>query len=307
MSLLRKLITIISAVIIAGASLLGALPGQAAAASDPFAAYHKVFKKGPTIPNLDTHYVPQGMTYYPAKNWILISYYYHNKSNDSLVKDSLIAVVDAGSGKFVKNVYLSDEKQSGGISHSGHVGGMGVSKSYLWIASSASTADTQYNMLRYKLSDVSAAKNNSHLKLNKGYKLKASSYATVADGDLYVGKFDEKNSSYLYRYDLNSSENPSASPIATYKTPAKVQGVAVTGSNLIFSASYGRNNPGYLYIYTKAASPKLKKTMKIPNMSEDLAIINGNLYINFESGAKYYSNSSYVKKTLSYAKLSSVL
>lgn len=303
MTLLRKLVTVLSVAIIAVAFLLGTLPGQAAAASDPFAAYHKVFKKGPKIPNLDTHYVPQGMTYIPSKNWILISYYYHNKSNESLVKDSLIAVVNAGTGKFVKNVYLSDEKKS----HTGHVGGMGVSRSYLWIASSTNAKDSKYNMLRYKLSDVAAAKNNSHLKLNKGFKLKASSYATVADGDLYVGKFDEKNNSSLYRYDLSSSENPSSSPKTTYKTPAQVQGVAVTGSHLIFSTSYGRNNPGYLRIYTKAASPKLKKTMKIPNMSEDLAIIKGNLYINFESGAKYYSNASYIKKTLSYAKLSSVL
>ncbi|GIO32528.1 MULTISPECIES: hypothetical protein [Paenibacillus] len=306
MSLLRKLVAVMTAVIIAGASLLGAQPGQASAASDPFPDYHKVFKKGPKIPNLDTYYVPQGMTYYPAKNWILISYYYHKK-NSSAVKDSLIAVVDASTGKFVKNVYLTDEKKSGSIYHSGHVGGMGVSKTYLWVASSTDAKDSKYNMLRYKLSDLAAAKNNGHLKLNKGFKLKASSYATVADGDLYVGKFDEKNNSSLYRYDLNGSENPSSSPIVTYKTPAKVQGVAVTGSHLIFSTSYGRNNPGYLRIYTKASSPKLKKTMKIPNMSEDLAIIKGNLYINFESGAKYYSDSSYIKKTLSYAKLSSVI
>ncbi|MEI0736409.1 hypothetical protein VQ056_06520 [Paenibacillus sp. JTLBN-2024] len=62
MSLLRKLTTIVCAVLIAGASLFGANPGQASAASDPFPAYHKVFKKGPKIPNLDTNYVPQGLT-----------------------------------------------------------------------------------------------------------------------------------------------------------------------------------------------------------------------------------------------------
>ncbi|SDT10654.1 hypothetical protein SAMN05444162_3101 [Paenibacillaceae bacterium GAS479] len=305
--MMRRLKLLALSAAIAIGALFTAQPQQAAAAITPFSTYHDLFKKGPKIPNLNTtHYVPQGLTYYPDKNWILISYFYHNKNQPTLAKNSLIAVVDAKTGKFVKNVYIEDEKKSGGIYHKGHVGGMGVSESYLWIASSTSSRDSKYNMLRYELSDLASAKNKSRLKLNKGFKLKASSYATVADGDLYVGRFDEKNQSSLYRYNLNSSENPSTSPINTYKTPAKVQGVAVTDNHLLFSQSYGRNNPSYLMIYTKQASPAHKKTIKIPNMSEGMEIIKGTLYISFESGAKYYSDSSYIKKTLSYAKVSSL-
>ncbi|MFC5648812.1 hypothetical protein ACFPYJ_06660 [Paenibacillus solisilvae] len=275
--------------------------------NDEFGHYHTVFKKGPLIPNLDQKYVPQGISYWPSKNWILIAYYYHDKNSPTTVKDSIIAVIDRATGNHVKNIYLNDDKTSGAIHHAGHVGGLAVSSNYLWVSSTAKAADSSFNTFRYKLSDVAAAGNNSGLKLDKGYNLSSASYSYYADGDLWVGKFDDTAESTLYRYNLDSAENVLASPIDSYSTPQQVQGVAITDNYIIYSQSLGRNKPSYLRIYNKAKPSNLQDSMTIPNMSEGLMVINGSLYINFESGADYYSDGSYVKKTITYGKLGFII
>ncbi|MCQ6562327.1 hypothetical protein [Paenibacillus mendelii] len=311
MIVLRKIcsITVIAAVV-AAAAPTGAVRAADLKTpyNDQFGHYHTVFKKGPSIPNLDTFYVPQGMAYWPDKQWILIAYYYYDPDFASLKKNSLVAVVDQRTGKHIKNLYLADEMKEGDIYHAGHVGGLAVSKSYLWIASSAESSDSKYNMLRYKLTDIEKTSANGRLSLDEGFKLKASSYATYADGDLWVGKFDAKNTAAMHRYNLNSSETPRANPLKTYKTPKQIQGVAITGKHIIYSQSSGRKNPSNLRMYNKSEPSKLQDSMTLPNMSQGLAIAGSNLYINFESGAKaYLFGGTYVKKTLSYGKLGFII
>ena len=72
--------------------------------------------------------------------------------------------------------------------------------------------------------------------------------------------------------------------------PNKIQGaVFIDNNKLILSKSYGKNNPSELYFYNVTSSGLVqKKNVTLPPMSEEIEIIDGYLYILYESSAKKY-------------------
>ncbi len=64
-----------------------------------YRAYYERFKPGPAfIPGHDTNWVPQGLTYWAARDALIISYY------DSKGRRSRIAIVDRESGRHIKTL-----------------------------------------------------------------------------------------------------------------------------------------------------------------------------------------------------------
>ena len=100
-----------------------AVPALAGAAEPPrFRAYYKVFHRGPaTVPGLESSLVPQGLTYWAARDGLIISYY------DTAHRPSRIAIIDRKTGRYIKTLLLRT---------TGHVGGIGMTQSgHLWVAS----------------------------------------------------------------------------------------------------------------------------------------------------------------------------
>src|SRR3990172_2980844 len=85
-------------------------------AVDPrFRAYYDLFKRGPAlIPFHHTNLVPQGLTYWAARDRLIIGYY------DAAHGRSRIAIVDRRSGRHITNLVLRT---------TGHVGGLGMTQS----------------------------------------------------------------------------------------------------------------------------------------------------------------------------------
>ncbi len=129
-------------------------------------------------------YTPQGMTYWPEKNWILMSAY--DASGQS--RATAIYAIDVSSGKFVAlfNIY-----NTGGITvNTSHGGGIAASKHNFYFADSAS------NISYIPLSEFDVAEGTEKNVTIRGTVSFASemnnaktSYCCYDDGVLWVGNF----------------------------------------------------------------------------------------------------------------------
>ncbi len=132
------------------------------------------------VPGQTENMIPQGMTYWPEKDWILVSSYDKSEENASV-----IFALDRKTGDFAAqfNLYTAD-----GEPWKCHAGGIGVSKYNLYITSECGVA-------YFPLSDLDAesgtVKNIAYKEtvnfgqLGKTY----SAYISVSDGMLWVGNF----------------------------------------------------------------------------------------------------------------------
>lgn len=253
-------------------------------AADPprYKTYYKVFHRGGAlIPGKDSQFVPQGLAYWPEQDALVISYY------DSKGGRSRLAMVDRGSGAKRKILVLNTD---------GHVGGLAMTKHYLWVANNGKA-------VRYAKSKLAAAKELALVRATSTYPMKASSYMTVRANRMWVGAFNEKGNGRAYRYTIGAGEKPRYDGVS-FATPSKVQGMAVTSSNVIWSRSYGRDNDSLVDI-RRAGSPNGARVKAIvaPNMSEGIAIAGATLHVVYESGSGAYSDADYRVKTVHHAPL----
>ena len=113
----------------------------------------------------------------------------------------------------------------------------------------------------------------------------ASAYLTVHGGRLYVGSFDEEDSGSVYSVPLGADGQPSGPPVFEATAPPRSQGLAVTDDGYVFSTSWGRKNPSELVSISHSGEVK---HLTAPNMSEGLVVVNGQVYVVYESGASAY-------------------
>lgn len=132
------------------------------------------------VPGQAENMIPQGLTYWPEKDWLLISSYDKNEENASV-----IFALDRETGDFAAqfNLYTAD-----GTPWKCHAGGIGVSEYNLYITSDCGVA-------YFPLTDLDAesgtVKNIAYKdSLNFGQLGKTySAYVSVSDGMLWVGNF----------------------------------------------------------------------------------------------------------------------
>ena len=265
------------------------------------------------IPGIGTtSRVPQGLCLTPE--YILISCYNCYKG-DGICADSEILVLNR-KGKFLTALQLKlDEGKKISYNSRSHVGGLAYDPDLdlIYIADSDEyfgykNSDSTSNII-WKL-PVSAV--NSAVSTKKGKVPVLASEAFVADikascvtyynGYIYVGQFDEKTAksrmkAYYYNYGeylpADGNENTSI-PI-----PAKTQGIAFREEGgctyAYFSTSYGRSEPSRLIKMAASGSypvsslgTSTSSVCKLPNMSENICIEGGNIFVLFESGAYKY-------------------
>lgn len=249
--------------------LVGLLPMEAQAAPARYNEYYAYLDTGSSyIPYHDTRWVPQGLTKW-GENLLVISYYdTYGTSN------SRIAVINRGSGSYVKMFNLDTK---------GHVGGIAMTSKYLWVTVGSS-------LRRYSRSSLSGTSGGT-LRGQKDIPVKASSYAYAEGENVWVGRFNETSRDYMYRYSVGSTGG------LTYRearyTPSQVQGVVVTSTRIVWAQSWGRDNDSTLVSWPRSrtynGSSAIGNFVTAPNMAEGMVIAGGQLQIVFESGSDAYN------------------
>ncbi|WP_054955203.1 glycerophosphodiester phosphodiesterase family protein [Paenibacillus dakarensis] len=293
-----------------------------------------ISEDGPVIPGLKQDLVPQGLGYYPEKNWILAV----NYMDDG--RPGTLSVLNEASGELLKSVILMNED---GTPYTGHAGGVAVSPGYVWIAS-------EEYLYQIKLMDLIDAEDNDEIQFIDTVPVPVqASFNYYADGVLWVGEFYEKTSyptdpshhmtnrtgetyyAWMAGYTLDqttgsiSSEDWStgsatpATPDMVLSIPGKVQGAVVREDGVILSTSWGRGNDSLLYWYNNQlqesahsaaningrevpvwfldaqAEKQHNSRLNIVPMSEGIVDVGGELYVQLESGAtKYRYTTTYI-------------
>jgi hypothetical protein len=272
----------------AAALALTLLPMPAVhAADDPprYETYYSIFTRGEAkIPYLDTTpYVPQGLTYWPEQDAMIVSYYHEDGGKARL------AVLDRTTSRHLKTLTLN---------HTGHVQALATSKSFIWVA----TSDKK--MIRYAKSTLAQAADGAEVPRNKDYTLLATSFVEISGDKMYVGTFDLDSNGTAYRYSLDAAEDPHYDE-HSFGVPSKVQGMAITPTHFVWSRSYGRANDSQIAVDPR--SGPVTRTVTAPNMSEDLATVGGQVHVVYESGARKYSDADYKVRTIHHGPLSELI
>lgn len=146
-------------------------------------------------------YTPQGMTYWPAKEWILISAYDASGAG----KNSVIYALDIKTGDFVA---LFKVYNNNGTVNTSHGGGIAASEYNFYYADSGS--NISYWPLSVMDVEKGTVKNvyirdsiNCSGELNSA----ATSYCCYDEGILWTGNFYLDNNNYNYGQPANSSYN----------------------------------------------------------------------------------------------------
>ncbi|WP_170169114.1 lamin tail domain-containing protein [Mesobacillus subterraneus] len=223
---------------------------------------------GPVIAGLAQGLVPQGLTYYMKKDWLLTVSYI-----DDEIRPGTITVTDRTTGDLLKSVVLYN---TDGTPYTGHAGGITVSRDHGWVAS-------ENYLFSFNLSDLVNAENNGQIQFTEQIPLPVHAAYTVYDeGILWVGEFYEASSyptnpshhienregkmhyAWMIGFDLernndmlgknhwSGSPDSNAVPDYVLSTTEKVQGAIVqkaSRNGITLSTSYGRANDSVLYRY----------------------------------------------------------
>ncbi len=161
---------------------------------------------GPTnfvIPGLSSKddYTPQGMTYYAAKEWILISAYDASDAG----KNSVIYALDAKTTKFVALFKLLN---SNGSANTSHGGGIAASKYNFYYADSASKISyIPLSELDVPDNTVKEVRLVDSIDLSGELNGASTSYCCYDDGVLWTGNFFYNSTDYDYYTKANPSYN----------------------------------------------------------------------------------------------------
>lgn len=339
----RKCITMLLALVMVVSLFAGVVPTSAAAAGSNYTqvpvvtddtnadgtaasdAYKKAYpdymaNAAPDVvlPGLTDgeNLVPQGIAYWAAKNWLLVSYYV-DKYDSANAGAAVIAALDLNTNQTV-GVYKFTKAD--GSAFTAHMGGIAVGTYNLYytdghhgigyIPLTELTAET-------KTISISVGESVSIASINNGAE---TSYLSMSNGLLWTGNFYNKDYSkvpgkylsMMYGYEISGTD--SASEFASLKAIAEkptyvvaapdsvdqIQGVAYRNGQIILSRSYGRKNASALTIYSctldksstvdnpTVLSDKIKEVKSLP-MSEGITLAGTNMLYNlFESGAAYY-------------------
>lgn len=265
------------------------------------------------IPDIDSGFIPQGLSFDSATGRLLLTGYMGSGGS------SPIYVIDAGSGE-AKKILM---RTADGGRFRGHAGGMSLLDGTVYVAGSTGGC-----MLAFPLDSLYAAEDGSELRAAVRTDLKSDSDRirvsfTATDGALlYAGEFcsgplfhthpshavstpEGRQKAWLVGFSPDAEGG--AVPAIVYSIPDRVQGACFDGSRLylsrtdsLFSAQVlrydldglvpsgtatvlGRDVP--LYILTVGTANKITR---IPPMSEELLVVDGRMVILFESASNRY-------------------
>lgn len=285
----------------------------------PVASYYAASDKAFVIPEIMDGYVPQGMHYCEDEQTLLLSGYRADGAA------SPIYVVDAKSGDCLQKVTLKNED---GTDFVGHGGGIARYGDYVYVAGDDAVlyVYSYTEILAAEQGGSVACKGSISLKVSEqDYVIPA--FVTVHDGVLTLGEFyreevyptpeahhmTTKAGDVHYAIALTFALSADAAfgivpePTAAYSLPNQVQGLTYDGNQVYLSTSWGLSfshileydmtklqEQGNITVLGKTVplyamdSASLIKDHKIAPMSEEMAVIDGKLYVLSESASDKY-------------------
>lgn len=264
---------------------------------------------GPVIPGLNQGAVPQGMSYWPEKDLLFTSHYFDSQTPSRIVS------MDWKTGKALHTVKLQEPD---GQPHYGHVGGIVIDASDLWMASDAF-------LYRYDLKNLTASDAASATARFKTEATLEVAFCAAHGGKIWAGEFaldgkyptdpthDLVARDGQLRHGWICGYDPAkgfATPEQILSIPDRAQGMAATDDFIFLSRSYGRGHRSSIEIFRNPLGHPPHQTVKtsqgdevplwfldgknhvrsidLPPMAENVALINGKLTVLFESGAKKF-------------------
>ena len=264
---------------------------------------------GPIIPGLRQGAVPQGLTFAPERNRLLISHYFENAP-------SCISALDVSTGKMTSCVTLEGPD---GQRHRGHVGGVAVRNDSLFVASDG-------QVIRFRLADFASGDPQATARAVSAHRCATNaSFCAAASDLLLVGEF-----AYGKVYPTDSSHHlkdrkgvrkyawvcgydstaPPESPSFVLSVRQRVQGICVSRDRVYLSVSYGRTNRSLIVVYQNPIGKAPHRTVTLsggatvplwfldgvnyvdeidfPPMSEGIVMVGDRLAVLSESGAGKY-------------------
>lgn len=243
------------------------------------------YSKSYTIPGIcstnvngfeSTSMCPQGLTF--AKDYLLISAYDAN-----FEEQSVIYVLDKEFKDLLTVIVLPNQTHAGGIAFDGE---------NIWV-----TNGKKVSTIDFKEVD-SAAKEYEifhNVNFTGTYNLgKKASFLTWHKGQLWAGSFEYTKNGTLRSYNVtkNTDGNTNGTLTLTEQSnvtiPPYVQGITFNGKNMILSRAYGYTNELNIYKPSNTgksnmATGKIKKTVQMPALNEEIAVLGNYIYVNFES------------------------
>ncbi|HEX3023281.1 MAG TPA: bacterial Ig-like domain-containing protein [Lachnospiraceae bacterium] len=277
----------------------------------PFFKDNISYSKSVVIPGLVTTKVdgfnsnsmcPQGITF--AKNYLLITAY-----DTAYEENSVVYVVDMKTKKLLSTITLPTKAHLGGIAYDGTNVWVTVGKKVASIPFSQIESAVQENV-NYVTMEFSAM-------IDVGM---TASYIAYGDSKLWVGTYDELNTTTMESYTVNNEDSgPYLEHVDTLTVPTRVQGVAFTKKGYLIlsrSCQLYEGLRGYMHqldVYLPKAQESDGKlvlgdclsSIEMPSMNEGIAFYGSYLYVNFESGA--FDKASYKMDRICAFKLSSII
>lgn len=278
----------------------------------PISAYYRASEAAFEIPGISSGFVPQGMAYAADTDRLLLTGYMTDHSA------SPIYVVDYSTGKLEKRVTLRLED---GTLCTAHNGGLTVHNGYVYVCDSHSPS-----LRVFSLADLGAAADQSELRevgrvmLENGGDSIGPAFVEAGPDGLVVGEFyiakqyetpvshyveDHHALAVLLPYD-DSPTGVSETPVLAYSLPDLAQGMCFDDQGLMYiSESWGTSfstievfRPGEPTGEIDVLGVRVPMTMlgdanrisavKAAPMSEEIVILQDQLYINCESASMKY-------------------
>lgn len=269
---------------------------------------------GHEIPGLKDGAVPQGLAYLSDQNLLLISYYHTDG------RPSVIRVMDWMTGQVTHKVELLEIDNT---PHCGHVGGIAVASSNLWIASDA-------YLYQFDLNDILQRDRAVAISAYRTEATEEVAFCTYRNEALWAGEFSLKTKFptpaehhlsdregarrggwiSAHTYASLQVDGMPATPSKALSIPDKTQDAQFTDEYIILSRSYGRRSSSVIEVYKNPLTEaphrivqthqgsdiplwfldgsNLVHAITLPPMTENIEIIDNRLVILFESGAKKY-------------------
>ena len=265
------------------------------------------------IPDITKGFIPQGIAYDDASDSFILTGYMGNG------KGSPIYVIDKDSGKVRKKISLKTEE---GKRFKGHAGGISVYGNNTYLAGS-----TNFCFYVFANPDIMNAEDGGTLCAGRRIDLKdgkdyiRASFTSVDDSLLYAGEFhkgllfytsdthkvetgDSMQEAFLLGLTVDDGK---AVPSLVYSIPDSIQGACFADGYLYLSQSngflpgkilsydienvrqqgetevLGKNVPLYVLTETNASGTQI-----IPPMPEEMIVVDGRMYIAYESASNRY-------------------
>ena len=282
----------------------------------PVSEYYSHSEKEFTIPDINSGFIAQGLTYDDRSDCFFMTGYMNDKSS------SPIYMVEKSTNKYVKKLLLQNPD---GSEFHGHAGGMTVHGDYIYVAGSGDSC-----LYVFSYEEAVKASDNSTLKSIGTFPMPDDMSVAFTSSDenvIYAGEFyraenyktaenhkmttsaGDYNQALMFAYRFSDSADAlfgiEPEPFEVYSVTDLVQGMDTYNGKLYLSTSYGIAF-SHIYVYDKPQSTKnleiagltlplyeldsasLTNTFKYPPMSEEIVCIDDRIYTMCESASNKY-------------------